>query len=162
MPGNADPVGLVEIAVRLGVDRATADQWRLRHLLPEPDWTVGGRPAWDWPKIQAWAGRTRRIRGNEPPPGRRHFVRAGVYHWVGDTATACAGCGEVYAEGEDFGDHMARVETRAGGSAARPVPAGNAKASGGTPAPAPHGRSVRSTGWGTAGDGTGHMKSDGG
>lgn len=58
---TADPVGLVEIAQRLGVTRATADQWRVRGVLPAPDWTVGGRPAWDWPTIEAWARATGRL-----------------------------------------------------------------------------------------------------
>lgn len=56
-----DPVGLAEIADRLGVQRQTVDTWRHRGLLPEPRWTVGGRPAWDWPTIRAWAERTGRL-----------------------------------------------------------------------------------------------------
>lgn len=58
---TADPVGLAEIAERLGVDRATADQWRTRKLLPAAPWTVGGRPAWPWPVIEAWARQTGRL-----------------------------------------------------------------------------------------------------
>lgn len=54
------PVGLVEIADRLGVKRATVDQWKLRGLLPEPRWTVGGRPAWAWRDIEQWAEDTGR------------------------------------------------------------------------------------------------------
>ena len=54
------PVGIPEIAQRLGVQRATVDQWRFRGLLPEPEWTVGGGPAWDWPTIEAWAKQTGR------------------------------------------------------------------------------------------------------
>ena len=57
---TADPVGAVEIADRLGVKRATVDQWQHRKLLPPPRWTVGGRPAWDWADIAAWAERTGR------------------------------------------------------------------------------------------------------
>lgn len=57
---TADPVGLAEIAERLGVARSTVDQWRQRRLLPNPQWTVGGRPAWDWPVIDAWATATGR------------------------------------------------------------------------------------------------------
>jgi predicted DNA-binding transcriptional regulator AlpA len=49
------PVGILEIAERLGVKRATVDQWLQRGLLPPPEWTVGGRPAWDWRTIRRWA-----------------------------------------------------------------------------------------------------------
>jgi hypothetical protein len=55
-----DPVGLVEMAARLDVARATVDQWRHRGLLPDPQWTVGGRPCWDWPTIDQWATETGR------------------------------------------------------------------------------------------------------
>jgi len=55
------PVGLVEIADRLGVARGVVDQWRHRGLLPEAEWTVGGRPAWKWETIQAWAKKTGRL-----------------------------------------------------------------------------------------------------
>lgn len=58
---SPEPVGAVEIAARLGVARATVDQWRQRDLLPAPRWTVGGRPAWDWPDIQQWATETGRL-----------------------------------------------------------------------------------------------------
>lgn len=57
---DPDPVGLVEIAQRLGVRRTTADVWRNRGLLPEPRWTVGGRPAWAWADIEKWAKETGR------------------------------------------------------------------------------------------------------
>lgn len=51
-----DPVGAVEIAARLGVSRSTVDKWRTRSLgFPEPRWQVGGRPAWNWDDIEAWA-----------------------------------------------------------------------------------------------------------
>lgn len=55
------PVGLEEIAQRLGIKRNTADQWRQRGLLPQPEWPVGGRPAWPWGVIAAWAWRTGRL-----------------------------------------------------------------------------------------------------
>ena len=56
------PVGAVEIAERLGVSRNTVDQWRQRDLdFPTPDWTVGGRPAWDWSRVHDWARATRRL-----------------------------------------------------------------------------------------------------
>jgi len=58
---TCDPVGIPEIAARLGVKRATVDTWRLRGLLPEPRWTVGGRPAWEWADVQGWAWKTGRL-----------------------------------------------------------------------------------------------------
>jgi len=53
-------VGAVEIADRLGVKRATVDAWRQRGVFPDPSWTVGGRPAWDWPVVAVWAAETGR------------------------------------------------------------------------------------------------------
>lgn len=53
-------VGIVEIADRLKVNRGTVDLWRHRDLLPEPDYTIGGRPAWRWSTIRRWADRTGR------------------------------------------------------------------------------------------------------
>jgi len=62
MPRNkSEPVGLAEIAERLGVARATVDQWRARGLLPAPRWTVGGRPAWSLHDILRWARETGRL-----------------------------------------------------------------------------------------------------
>lgn len=49
------PVGLHEITRVAGVERATADRWRERELLPDPDWAeVGGRPAWRLGTILDW------------------------------------------------------------------------------------------------------------
>ncbi len=60
----ADPVGVVEIAARMGVSRDAVNQWRRRETgkapFPEPQWTVGGRPAWDWPAVVAWIEATGR------------------------------------------------------------------------------------------------------
>lgn len=67
---TVEPVGLVEIAARLGVKPATAYQWRYAGRLPDPDWIIGGRPAWDWATIEAWAVETGRIEP-EPPRKRR-------------------------------------------------------------------------------------------
>lgn len=61
---DCDPVGITEIAQRLGVQRATVDVWRARGVLPEPRWTVGGRPAWNWPDVHAWASE-RKARRND-------------------------------------------------------------------------------------------------
>lgn len=60
---DCEPVGLPEIADRLGVKRQTADVWRHRGVLPEAEWTVGGRPAWNWSTIETWARETGRIAG---------------------------------------------------------------------------------------------------
>lgn len=54
-------VGIAEIARRLGRSRATVDQWKWRGLLPDPSWAVGGRPAWNWPEVEAWAKATGRL-----------------------------------------------------------------------------------------------------
>ncbi len=54
------PLGLAEIATRLGRARATVDGWRSEGLLPTPDGTVGGRPAWWESTIDTWAERTGR------------------------------------------------------------------------------------------------------
>jgi hypothetical protein len=59
-PKDCDPVGTDDIADRLGVKRQTVAMWRYRKLLPEPSWTVSGRPAWNWPDIQKWAKETGR------------------------------------------------------------------------------------------------------
>lgn len=56
------PVGLTEIADRLGVKMQTAQNWRTRDVLPPARWTVGGRPAWSWQRdIEPWARDTGRI-----------------------------------------------------------------------------------------------------
>lgn len=59
---EADPVGLLEIAERLGVKRQTARMWRQRGVLPAPRWLVSGLPAWDWPDIARWARETGRTK----------------------------------------------------------------------------------------------------
>ena len=57
-----EPVGTREIAERLGVTRKAVEAWRVRNLgFPEPRWTVGGRPAWDWDDVEDWARKTRRL-----------------------------------------------------------------------------------------------------
>ena len=59
---SCDPVGTVEIAARLNVTRSAVDQWRNRNLgFPNPRWTVGGRPAWEWADIARWAQATGRL-----------------------------------------------------------------------------------------------------
>jgi hypothetical protein len=59
--GDIDPVGIVEIAERLKVRRKTVDVWLYRKLLPAPQWTVGGRPAWNWSDVETWARSTGRV-----------------------------------------------------------------------------------------------------
>jgi len=68
-PRAGDPVGIIEIADRLGVARVTVDKWIGRDWtqFPEPTWTVGGRPAWDWRDVWDWAKETNRL---DPPPPR--------------------------------------------------------------------------------------------
>lgn len=60
------PVGLQEIAELLGVTRSAVDGWRSRGVLPAPEWTVGGRPAWSRGSIERWARETGRL--EEPAP----------------------------------------------------------------------------------------------
>jgi hypothetical protein len=61
MPKDCDPVGTDDIADRLGVKRQTVAMWRYRKLLPDQEWTVSGRPAWNWPDIEKWARETGRL-----------------------------------------------------------------------------------------------------
>lgn len=61
IPDGCDPVGSDDIAQRLGVKRKTVVQWRQREILPEPAWTVSGRPCWNWPDIELWARDTGRL-----------------------------------------------------------------------------------------------------
>lgn len=57
MTHPCEPVGLIDIAARLGVQRKTPQQWQTRGRLPDPDWpTVSGRPVWCWVHtIRPWA-----------------------------------------------------------------------------------------------------------
>jgi hypothetical protein len=52
---TVDPVGLQEIAERLGIPKQTPKTWNQRKVLPEPGGTVSGVPWWDWPVIEEWA-----------------------------------------------------------------------------------------------------------
>lgn len=68
---TADPVGATEIAARAGVGRPTVERWQQRHPdFPKPRWTVGGRPAWNWPDIADWLHGTDRIIYVEVSPQR--------------------------------------------------------------------------------------------
>lgn len=56
----------MEIAERLGVQRATAHKWLQRAILPDPDWpSVSGNKAWDWSNVLRWAGETGHVRSAE-------------------------------------------------------------------------------------------------
>lgn len=67
-PAATMVVGAVEIAQRLDVKTNTVTNWKYRHVMPEPRWTVSGLPAWWWPEVEAWA----RAQG---PRGRREADR---------------------------------------------------------------------------------------
>lgn len=59
---EADPVGMTDIADRLGVKQQTVIMWKLRGVLPPHRWEVSGRPAWDWNRdIVPWAKDTGRL-----------------------------------------------------------------------------------------------------
>jgi hypothetical protein len=60
---DLDIVGLKEIAGRLGVKQQTAAAWKHRGLLPPPEGTVSGAPAWQWQTIERWAVHTGRFGG---------------------------------------------------------------------------------------------------
>lgn len=62
-----DPVGLVEIAQRLGLASDTPRIWNQRGRLPAPRWRVSGRPAWEWSEIEEWARATGRLKGERAP-----------------------------------------------------------------------------------------------
>jgi hypothetical protein len=66
---DCHPVGTVEIAALLGVERVTVSAWRTRGRFIPPRWTVGGMPLWNLPDVERWA----RQEGYEldPPPERR-------------------------------------------------------------------------------------------
>lgn len=56
-----EPVGVTEIAERLGLKAQTVSQLRWQRKLPAADWVVSGRPAWNWSTIEAWAKATGRL-----------------------------------------------------------------------------------------------------
>ena len=62
-----EPVGVVDIARRLGVRQQTVAMWRYRGLLPDPRWSVSNQPAWDWQDIRRWAESTGRLPGDTHP-----------------------------------------------------------------------------------------------
>ena len=56
-----DPVGVAEIAERLGVERATVYQWRNRGVIPAPRWPLQSGPIWNWVDVATWAQATGRL-----------------------------------------------------------------------------------------------------
>jgi hypothetical protein len=62
MTCKCTPVGLQDIAQRMGVPENTVRVWHTRRVLPEARWRVSGRPAWDFDKdILPWAKKTGRL-----------------------------------------------------------------------------------------------------
>jgi len=89
VPG-LDIVGLKEIAERLGVKQQTAAAWRHRGVLPPPEGTVSGAPAWQWKTIEQWAAATGRL------GGIAEFVADQTRGWrVIDSAEVAIGAGVV-------------------------------------------------------------------
>lgn len=69
---RCEPVGVLEVAARLGVKDRTVHQWLNRGLMPPDDFgVVNGSRAWNWPTILGWAGVSGRLHGN---PLRAEFV----------------------------------------------------------------------------------------
>ena len=59
-------VGLKEIAVMLEVGYETVTKWRVREVLPEPDFMVSGTAIWYRSSISAWARSTGRLTSKGP------------------------------------------------------------------------------------------------
>ncbi|MCU1488276.1 MAG: hypothetical protein JWN67_5022 [Actinomycetia bacterium] len=66
----SDPVGVQEIAERCGAPASTVSQWVYRlhpknpdRDFPAPDYTVGGRGAWEWATVESWLMKTGRAPG---------------------------------------------------------------------------------------------------
>jgi hypothetical protein len=68
------PVGVDEIAVRLGVARHTVTMWRQRSKtwvnvppFPEPEGQISGRDWWWWKVVEDWATVAGRLPVEEQP-----------------------------------------------------------------------------------------------
>ena len=57
----ADPVGIADIAGRLGRPRQTVKQWNGRGWLPPPKWHASGLPLWEWREVERHLRKTGRI-----------------------------------------------------------------------------------------------------
>jgi hypothetical protein len=95
----ADPVGVLEIAERLGVSLRTAHIWLYRAAeyesmvpIPQPEYEqVNGSRAWEWHTILRWAGLTghihygpsvdeyTRLFGEDPVPPRKGGRLSGAH-----------------------------------------------------------------------------------
>lgn len=61
-----EPVGVLEIADRLGVQDRSVHMMKRRDRLPRPDYeSINGSNAWHWRTILWWAGETGRLRTKE-------------------------------------------------------------------------------------------------
>lgn len=103
---DCDPVGATEIANRAGVGRPTVEQWTRRHAtFPEPRWTIGGRPAWNWPDVKEWLHMTKRIAfdGNTPPAFVAYWLDANRVPLSPDPAERG---GDIWAEWDAHRDQI--------------------------------------------------------
>lgn len=58
---TSEPVGVVDIAHRLGVKPGTVHAWVQRDEdFPIPRWEIGGQRLYSWPSVRAWAEATGR------------------------------------------------------------------------------------------------------
>jgi len=55
--------GVSDIAHRLGVQKGTVYQWRMRGIFPDPGGTInrGRTPWWWWKDVEVWARETGRL-----------------------------------------------------------------------------------------------------
>jgi hypothetical protein len=61
-----DPVGVIEIAERLGVQDRSVHMMRRRGVLPAPHYDqINGSRAWEWRTVLWWAGETGRLRSRK-------------------------------------------------------------------------------------------------
>lgn len=59
------PVGVQDIAERLGVSAEEVHRWRDLSIFPPPRWRVSGRPAWNWEVVEKWAIKMGYLEGKE-------------------------------------------------------------------------------------------------